>query len=60
MDNIEIAKTDKITNPKGGVSHSYYGSNVSQTIYFQIKFFGKRPALPLAAILTLLNQRSVK
>jgi hypothetical protein len=60
MDNIEIAKTDKITKPKGGVSHSYYCSNVSQTIYFQIKLFGKRPALPLAAISTLLNQRSVK
>jgi hypothetical protein len=41
--------TANSTYPKGGVSCSKDSFVVNQTLFFQIKFYGKRPALRVAA-----------
>jgi hypothetical protein len=43
------ARTANITYPKGGVSCSKDSFVVNQTLVFQIKFYGKSPALWVAA-----------
>ena len=42
-------RTANSTYPKGGVSCSNDSLVVNQTLVFQIKFCGKRPALRVAA-----------
>jgi hypothetical protein len=49
MTTEERTTTANSTYPKGGVSCSKDSFVVNQTLVFQIKFCGKRPALRVAA-----------
>ena len=49
MTNKTKTRTANSTYPKGGVSSSKDSFVVNQTLVFQIKFCGKRPALRVAA-----------
>jgi len=47
--NSELKTAYNSTYPKGGVSCSKDSFVVNQTLVFQIKFCGKRPAIRVAA-----------